>query len=111
MNNRKHLLVGTLTFVCVLAFRGQSLAQEALSSSASATAATPDQQAPVVRRGIGFKFTKVDLELLRQVNAFDKYMEEKGWLYSDPASNEYLNKLGLSLVPKETLENVTWQFR
>src|SRR5215469_17747265 len=48
-----------------------------------------------------FKFTKVDLELLKQVNAFDTYMEEKGWVYNDPETNAYLEKVGLSLVPKE----------
>jgi predicted Zn-dependent protease len=58
-----------------------------------------------------FKFTKVDLALLRQVNAFDKYMEERGWIYNEPETNAYLEKLGLSLVPKETPENVQWRFR
>jgi len=58
-----------------------------------------------------FKFTKVDLDLLHQVNEFDKYVEEKGWVFTDPATNQYLTTLGLSLVPKETPENVRWQFR
>jgi len=63
------------------------------------------------QRAQDFKFTKVDLELLRQVDAFDKYMEEKGWVYNDPESDAYVQKLGLSLAPKETPENVTWHFR
>jgi beta-barrel assembly-enhancing protease len=58
-----------------------------------------------------FNFTKVDLELLKQVNAFDNYMEEKGWIYNDPETNTYLEKIGLALVPKETPENVKWRFR
>lgn len=58
-----------------------------------------------------FKFTKVDLELLKQVNAFDNYMDEKGWVYNDPETNAYLERVGLSLVPKETPENVKWRFR
>ncbi len=58
-----------------------------------------------------FKFTKVDLELLKQVNAFDAYMEEKGWVYNDPETNAYLDKLGSSLVPAQTPENVKWRFR
>jgi len=58
-----------------------------------------------------FKFTKVDLELLKQVNAFDTYMEDKGWVYNDPETNAYLDNLGSSLVPAQTPENVTWRFR
>ena len=58
-----------------------------------------------------FRFTKVDLELLRRTDAFDKYIEERGWVYSDPETNDYLEKLGLSLVPTETPENVKWRFR
>jgi predicted Zn-dependent protease len=58
-----------------------------------------------------FQFTKVDLELLRQVNAFDKYMEEKGWVYNDSETSVYLENLGLTLVPKQTPEYVTWRFR
>jgi tetratricopeptide (TPR) repeat protein len=57
-----------------------------------------------------FRFTKVDLELLRQVDAFDKYISKRGWVYDNPQTNEYLQKLGLSLVPKETPENVKWHF-
>lgn len=63
------------------------------------------------QRAQDFKFTKVDLELLKQVNAFDTYMEEKGWVYNDPETNAYLDKLGSSLVPAQTPENVTWRFR
>jgi tetratricopeptide (TPR) repeat protein len=58
-----------------------------------------------------FKFGKVDLDLLKQVNAFDAYMEEKGWVCNDPETNAYLDKLGSSLVPAQTPENVTWRFR
>jgi len=58
-----------------------------------------------------FKFTKVDLDLLKQVNAFDAYVEEKGWVYNEPEATAYLEKLGSSLVPAQTPENVTWHFR
>lgn len=58
-----------------------------------------------------FKFTKVDLELLKQVDAFDAYMQEKGWVYEDRVMDLYLNKLGFSLVPAKTPENVKWHFR
>ncbi len=65
----------------------------------------------VPRNAQDFKFTNVDLELLRQVNAFDSYMDEKGWVYNDPETNAYLESIGLSLVPRETPENVLWRFR
>lgn len=58
-----------------------------------------------------FTFTKVDLELLRQTDALDKYIEERGWIYEDPAMDTYLEKLGASLVPTQTPENVKWHFR
>jgi len=58
-----------------------------------------------------FQFTKVDLELLHQVDQFDKYIQEQGWVYSDPRIDQYLENLGRSLVPAETPENVKWHFR
>jgi predicted Zn-dependent protease len=88
-----------------------------------ATNAAPEASAPNARPSAtpeklalppsaqNFQFGKVDLELLRQVNAFDKYMEEKGWVYNDPDTNAYLERVGMSLVPKETPEYVTWRFR
>lgn len=58
-----------------------------------------------------FTFTKVDLEFLRQIDAFDKYIEEKGWIYDDPATTEYVERVGRSVVPSEAFENVKWRFR
>ena len=49
-----------------------------------------------------FKFSKADLDLLKQVDAFDKYIEDKGWVYSDPATDEYINRVGRMLVPPDT---------
>jgi len=79
-------------------------------ASQSAPQGMAERLAPP-QKAQNFQFTKVDLELLRQVNAFDTYMEEKGWVYNDPETNAYLDKLGSSLVPAQTLENVTWRFR
>jgi len=58
-----------------------------------------------------FKFTKVDLDFLKQIDAFDKYMEDKGWVYDDPVVNNYIERVGLSVVPPNTPENVKWRFR
>jgi predicted Zn-dependent protease len=95
-------------------------AQPATAPSAAPLTQTPAPQAGSQRtaeklalpqRSQDFKFTKVDLELLKQVNTFDTYMEEKGWIYNDPETNAYLDNLGSSLVPAQTPENVTWRFR
>jgi beta-barrel assembly-enhancing protease len=82
----------------------QLAAQEATPSAAGEKLSIP-------RGAQNFKFGKVDLELLKQVNSFDTYMEEKGWVYNDPETTAYLEKVGLPLVPKETPENVKWRFR
>jgi len=60
-----------------------------------------------------FKFGKVDLELLEQVDLLDKRLEREGLVLDDDAANAYLNRVGRSLlVPRGlTLENVTWRFR
>jgi tetratricopeptide (TPR) repeat protein len=71
----------------------------------------PAEKGELGHKAQPFKFTKVDLELLKQADAFDIYIEERGWVYSDPETNGYLEKLGLSLVPAETPENVKWRFR
>jgi hypothetical protein len=74
------------------------------------SAGTQPSELALPRGAQDFKFTKVDLELLRQVDAFDVYMEEKGWVYQDPDTDAYLQSLGLSLVPKLTPEKVKWRF-
>src|SRR5262249_6194039 len=59
-----------------------------------------------------FKFEKVDLELLEQVNLLERRMEREGIVLEDQATNAYLDRVGKSLVPKGlTLENVVWKFR
>jgi predicted Zn-dependent protease len=58
-----------------------------------------------------FKFGNVDIELLKQVNAFDKYMEDHGMIISDPVVTGYLERIGRSVVPPSAIENVQWRFR
>jgi len=106
--------------------RAQTSAVSRLPDSTNSTAppqpAASDRDAAAEAAGSGkklgvplpaqtFKFEKVDLDLLSEVNAFDKFIEEKGWIDNDPEINSYLKKIGLSFVPKETPENVTWSFR
>lgn len=59
-----------------------------------------------------FKFGKVDLDLLDQVDLLDRRFERDGMVLMDEATNEYLARVGKSLVPKGlTLEHVKWKFR
>jgi beta-barrel assembly-enhancing protease len=59
-----------------------------------------------------FKFTKVDLELLEQVNLLDKRFDREGAVYADEATNAYLQGVGESLLPRGlNLEHVLWRFR
>ena len=59
-----------------------------------------------------FKFGKVDLELLDQVNLLDKRLEREGLVLEEDAANAYLKRIGEVLVPPaEQLENVSWRFR
>lgn len=58
-----------------------------------------------------FKFGKTELEFYRQIEAFDKYIEEKGWIYDDPVVTGYVERVGQSVVPPSPLENVKYRFR
>jgi hypothetical protein len=74
------------------------------ASPVSTTSDTSPGKLPLPRNAQEFKFTKIDLELLKQVNAFDEYMNDKGWVYDDPETTAYLEKVALPLVPEETPE-------
>jgi hypothetical protein len=59
-----------------------------------------------------FKFGKVDLDLLEQVDLLDRRLEREGLVLEDEATNTYLKRVGTSLLPRGlTLENVVWKFR
>jgi len=114
-------LMFTLLLCCSLA----ALAQEPAASSAQpppATLATSPVDAkpiPLIADEVfkpsadaaKFKFGKVDDEFLRQIDAFDKYIEDKGWVYDDPVVNHYIERVGLSVVPPNPPEKVHWRFR
>jgi beta-barrel assembly-enhancing protease len=58
-----------------------------------------------------FKFSKVDLELLEQVDLLDRRLEREGLVLENEATNAYLARVGKSLIPRGlTLENVSWKF-
>jgi beta-barrel assembly-enhancing protease len=59
-----------------------------------------------------FKFEKVDLELLEQVNLADRRFENQGLVLEDEKINAYLKGVGQALLPRGlTFENVSWKFR
>ncbi len=69
------------------------------------------QQPPAPPPPPAFKFTDVDLELLEKSNELDRYMDEKGMVYSDPALTEYITALGDDLLPPgPDPERVVWKF-
>jgi Zn-dependent protease with chaperone function len=69
-------------------------------------------QTPQIPANEDFKFTKVDLELLEQVNLLDRRFEREGLVLEDDATNAYLKRIGDVLVPRGWhLEHVEWKFR
>ncbi len=68
------------------------------------------QQLPPLASPPAFKFTDIDLDLLEKSNQLDRYMDEKGMVYSDPALTEYITALGDDLLPPgPDPEHVVWQ--
>ena len=57
-----------------------------------------------------FKFGKVDLELLEQMNLLDQRFEKEGLVYHDLILDPYLDRVGQTVVADKELENVTWRF-
>ena len=104
-----HRILSTLCLVALTLLRPVGMPGQA-ANSASTTSSGPTEKV-VPHAAQTFKFTKVDLELLREVEGFDKYVEEQGWVYREPETDKYVQQLGLSLVPAETPENVNWRFR
>ena len=73
-------------------------------------AAPTDATAPPLRED--FKFGKVDLQLLEQVELLDRRFERDGLVFDDQATSDYLLHIGQSLIPHGLyIENVTWKFR
>ncbi len=71
----------------------------------------PGQAGSVAAALEDFKFTKIDLELLVKVKQFEKYLEEKGYVYHDAEVIAYVARVGGAVLPQETPEHVEWRFR
>ena len=104
-NNNPHgALVRLLILAAICALPTSALAQELAAPAQSIQAGSLAAEGIFRLRPEAqeFKFSKADLDLLKQVDAFDKYIEDKGWVYSDPATDEYINRVGRMLVPPDT---------
>lgn len=70
------------------------------------------QQSPSPAPKEEFVFTKVDLDLLEEVNLLERRLEREGLVYADTATNAYLQRIGETLLPRDQhLEHVLWKFR
>lgn len=111
LNNSCLLLILLLCFsltTSVLAFPPKPAAT-APSLRHHPTETTAKSQSPVNDE---FKFEKVDLQLLEQVNLLDRRFEREGLVLEDEATVAYLDRVGTTLLPRGlTLENVSWKFR
>jgi beta-barrel assembly-enhancing protease len=58
-----------------------------------------------------FKFGKVDLEVLAQINLLDQRFEKDGLVYHEAALDAYLERVGRSVLAGQEIENVNWKFR
>jgi beta-barrel assembly-enhancing protease len=58
-----------------------------------------------------FKFGKVDLELLAQINLLDERFEKEGLVYHEATLDAYLDRVGKAVVAGREIENVNWKFR
>jgi predicted Zn-dependent protease len=99
------LLVPFLFVLCAAAQDTQSQQAPAVPQPppSDVFALSPDAQK--------FKFTNVDLDLLKQVDALDTRISEKGLVYTDAEIEAYLERVGRSVIPPDTPEHVTWRFR
>jgi beta-barrel assembly-enhancing protease len=75
-----------------------------------AAAAAPQQF--VAETAPPFTFTKIDLELLDKAGQLDRYFQDKGLVYNDPETSDYITAVGTAIVPGGALpEHVVWRFR
>src|ERR1051325_6314860 len=107
LNNCRRLLTALLCFCLTSTAWGAP--KITLVRQQDQSQATTQPQSPAKD---DFKFEKVDLQLLEQVNLLDARFTREGLVLEDEATTAYLNHAGKSLLPRGlTLENVAWKFR
>jgi len=58
-----------------------------------------------------FAFTKIDLKLLEESEAFDRQLDSRALIYHDPVLEKHLAGIAAPLLPAAPLEKVQWRFR
>ena len=81
-----------------------------LPEQAVKQAPTQTSTPAVAQANEAFKFGKVDLDLLEQINLLDKRFEKDGLVYHEASLDTYLNLVGNRVVAERQLENVDWKF-
>lgn len=107
--SRRQIIVATLCF-CLLVpvCSPAAMASRKIWVQQQEAPQPPQAKQPIEE----FKFTKVDLELLDQVNLLDRRFEREGLVLEDEATNAYMKRVGEVLLPRGlNLEHVLWKFR
>lgn len=112
LNNGPRLLVALLCFCLTTPINSTSFAAVKPRSAPLPQKASQTPSNSQAAANEEFKFGKVDLELLEQVNLLDRRFEREGLVLEDDATVAYLKRIGEVLVPRDLkLENVSWKFR
>ena len=96
-----------LTSLPVAGFSGQGVVSPVQTTTQTTQTQTTAQPAPT---GETFKFGKVDLDFLEQVDLLDKTFEKEGLVYHDDMLEAYLDRVGRSVTAGKQPENVVWRF-
>src|SRR6266699_6911080 len=109
-SNARLVIIAVLFFCLTAPICGLPVVAEKQEPAVPQSAQNPSgSQSPANEE---FKFGKVDLELLDQVNLLDQRFEREGLVLEDTATNAYLKRIGEILVPRGLhLEHVVWKFR
>ena len=98
----KNPIVAALCFCIVFTALGPIAPAQKKTAPVEATPPPVNEQ---------FKFGEVDLEMLEQADLLDVRLQRDGLVLADEATNAYLRRVGISLIPQGlTLEKVTWRF-
>lgn len=57
-----------------------------------------------------FTFTKIDLRLLEECDAYDRLLEKHGLVYHSTALETHLAEITAPMLPPDPLERVQWRF-
>lgn len=100
-----------LVFVTVESTLGQESGWDKLGPQTNAGEKNQSPEALPGSPSGAFKFTKVDFDLLEKSNQLDRYMQDKGVVYTEAELTEYVSAVGNDVLPPGPApENVVWRF-